>query len=176
MKLTFKIIVFTFLSFSTLIFAQGVTNDIKISKKSIEKIFKNSIYQPKNKITIPSNPWFSDNSKYNADTIQIINSNIGVNPSICNVKNWTFYRKNSLIITTGSYCKEPPTESSTKLTDYFDVKIYEEDNQTFLELYNQKKLDEKFVVINIQQYNSLSYINEKKYTITLQRIEKNACR
>jgi len=149
-----------------------VSENIKIDKKSILKIFKSTVEQEnKNKIKITSNPWFSDENKYlKSDTIKFTNAN-SYNRNYCRVINWTFYTKNKFIRSFGNYCEEPPTEKVTNKNDYFDLKVNEFKEKTFIQLYNQNKLIENFEILSLEKTQSLSYKNEIKYILTLKRIK-----
>ena len=158
------IILFTFI----LNFISAQT--IEITKKNLFKVFKKTIdLQNKRKITTVSNPWILDNSNddfVKLDTIVFTN---GTRNKYCKDVNWIFYRKNKFIRTYGNHCKEPPTYTVTKITDYFELKVIEINMKKYLELYNQEKLTEKFEIISLEKTLSLSYKNLTEYTLKLKR-------
>ena len=151
----------------------GKAQNIKINKRNVLKVFKRTIVQNKtNKISIPSNPWFIDNTAdkfIESDTLKFTNSRT-FNRTYCKVINWTFYKKDKIVRTFGDYCNEPPTEKVSTDKDYFDLKIQSLNSTIFLVLYNRKKLAYKFEIISLEKIQSISYKNELKYILTLKRV------
>ena len=171
MKLYFNLF---FLALFLLFGNLGKAQNIKINKRNVLKVFKNTVVQNKNnKISLPSNPWFTENTgdKFNeSDTLKFTNSRT-YNRTYCKVINWTFYKKDKIVRTFGNYCNEPPTEKVSTEQDHFDLKIQVVNSSTFLELYNRQKLTYKFKIISLEKIQSLSYKNEIKYILTLKRMK-----
>lgn len=155
---------------STLAFSQNFQK-IQISKKILIKTFKSTIDQKKrNRITINSNPWSSETEKYfKSDTVKFKNLSTH-SENYCNIINWTFYRKNKFIRSFGEYCDEPASVKVTTENDYFNFKLTEKNQSLFFDLYSKEKLIEKFEILSLEKYQSLSYKNETQYILTLKRI------
>ena len=170
MKFSKKTLIFIALIISNFAFSQ-VSEKINISKNNILRVFKKTIDQEKKyRIKITSNPWSTETEKYiKSDTIIFVNPSNKINVNYCDLTNWTFYQKTKFVRSFGYYCKEPATEKVTNKNDYFDVKIIEDQQKSYLEIYNQGQRVEKFEIISLEKNQSLSYKNEIKYKLTLLR-------
>ena len=161
------------LLFQNFISAQepDVSDSIAINKENIYKIFQITINQD-NKY-FQTIPWFTDNTNdkyFESDTIQFIHAK-SYKRNYCNLIHWTFQKKDKMIRNFADYCKEPPVADITKENDYFDIRISETESKTILELYNKKKLIEKFKIESFVKNEYLSYDHVIQYILTLVRIE-----
>ncbi|MFN5773800.1 hypothetical protein, partial [Flavobacterium sp.] len=110
----YKLIYILFL-FPICLFAQ-----IKPTKYTLQKIVKNSVVEMKNgKLSLPSNKSWEfnniDSLYFKKDTLNAFVYKKGTkHKSLCEVVDWTFYRKNALVFGQGSNCKEPPTRKVTR--------------------------------------------------------------
>lgn len=171
MKMTKKILIlFSILLFQNYLNAQkfDVSDSIEISKPNIYNIFQETVEQDKD---FPTTLWFSDNTNdkyFKSDTIKLIHAN-SYKRDYCNIINWTFQKKDEMIRTFADYCEEPPTAKVTTENDYFEVRISEKKSNTFLELYNKKRLVEKFKIESLVKNQILSYEHVIQYILTLVR-------
>ncbi len=142
------IIIFLLICFGS--FAQ--TNP---SGKYLTKLFKKSIEQKKrNRISVSSNEWEINNLNdeyYNLDTLKVYNFNRNSSNKFCEYIGWTFYRKDSFVLSKAHHCNEPPTNSASKNEDFFKVKFKESKYWTVLELYNFEKLVSQFKVLSVKE-------------------------
>jgi hypothetical protein len=155
-----KRLIFIFLLISFGSFAQT-----KPSEKYLTKLFKKSIEQKKrNKISIPSNEWIINNLNddyYKFDTLKVYNKNRN---RFCEYVGWTFYRKDSFVLSKAHHCNEPARNSVSKNEDWYKVKFRESEKNTILELYNSEKLISEFEVLAVSE-------NDSEIEITLLRIK-----
>lgn len=155
-----------------LVFQTSYSQDIKISKKSLLKVFQKTIVQTKRRIVeTDSNPWVTDNSNdvyLKNDTITLVNAKT-FKRNFCNAINWTFYRKDSFVIGYAQNCKEPPSKKVTM--DWIKLKTYNSKNDLILELYNQNTLVEKFKVLSVEENQSKYYKDQTDYILKLLRIK-----
>ena len=128
-------------------------------------LFKKSIEQKKrNKISIPSNEWIINNLNgeyYKSDTLKVYNKNRN---RFCEYVGWTFYRKDSFVLSKAHHCNEPVRNSVSKNEDWYKVKFRESQKKTILELYNFEKLISQFEVLAVAE-------NDSKIEMTLVRIK-----
>jgi hypothetical protein len=128
------------------------------SEKDVYRIFKKSISQrEKNKISIPSNPWFfcnRDSSFYLNDTLRLVSNSYHNHKLVncCDYVGWTFYKKDKFISTRLQLCKEPTSASATRDNDRFDLKVLSADNYLILSIFNNNKLMESFKIIDISSF------------------------
>ena len=157
-----------------LIFQVSYSQEIKISKNSLSKVFEQTIIQTKKGIIqTDSIPWFTDNSNdvyFKNDTITFVNAKT-FKRDFCKIINWTFYKKDSFVIGNADYCNEPPSKRAIKSTDWINLKNYNYENDLILELYNQNKLIEKFKVLSIQKNQSIYNADQTDYVLKLLRIK-----
>ena len=73
--------------------------------------------------------------------------------SLCEVVDWTFYRKNALVFGQGSNCKESPTRKVTRNPeDYYTITIYTVENETMIDVLRfDKMIVESFIVIEVSE-------------------------
>lgn len=131
----------------------------QITETSVKKILKESILKKRNgRFTLPSDlSWNFQNKDslyYKQDTLTAIRYKSTKDKKICEIVNWTFYEKNKFILGKESLCKEPPSGSATKYPqDYFTIAIYNVENEIMIDVLNQDKIMESFIVLKIDQNN-----------------------
>lgn len=71
--------------------------------------------------------------------------------SLCEVVDWSFYRKNAFVFGQGSKCKEPPTRKVTRNPkDYYTIAIYTVENETIIDVLRcDKMIVESLIVIEV---------------------------
>jgi hypothetical protein len=126
------------------------------TKRELIKAFKNSIEQKKrNVLYTNSNPWIMDNkdsSYFKSDTLVFVNFNKEFNHSrICNPLNWTFYKKDRFVISSGNYCDEPTFMRAVRAEDWFKTRIKETKSDLILEIYNSEKQVNRFSVVSLKE-------------------------
>ncbi|MCZ8297805.1 MAG: hypothetical protein O9297_11375 [Flavobacterium sp.] len=149
----YKLIYILFL-FPICLFAQ-----IKPTKYTLQKIVKNSVVEMKNgKLSLPSNKSWEfnniDSLYFKKDTLNAFVYKKGTkHKSLCEVVDWTFYRKNALVFGQGSNCKEPPTRKVTRNPeDYYTITIYTVENETMIDVLRfDKMIVESFIVIEVSE-------------------------
>jgi len=149
----YKLIYIVFL-FPICLFAQ-----IKPTKSTIQKIVKNSVVEMKNeKLSLPSNKSWEfnniDSLYFKKDTLNAFMYKEGTkHKSLCEVVDWTFYRKNAFAFGQGSNCKEPPTRKVTRNPkDYYTIAIYTVENETMIDILRyDKMIVESFIVIEVSE-------------------------
>lgn len=156
----YKLIYIVFL-FPICLFAQ-----ITPTKCLIQKIVKNSIVEKKKgKFILPSNKSWEfnniDSLYFKKDTLNAYVYKEGIkHKSLCEVVDWTFYRKNAFVFGLESNCKEPPTRKVTrKPNDYYNFAIYKVENQTMIDILNfDKMIVESFIVLEIPEIEDCTEI------------------
>lgn len=130
----------------------------RITKSILQKIIRDSQVEMHNgKFTLPSNKsWEFNNADslyYKQDTLTAILYKSSKHKSLCELVDWTFYRKNTFILGNESNCKEPPTRKVEKYPkDYFTIAIYTFENETMIDVLRyDKMIVESFIVMNIEE-------------------------
>jgi hypothetical protein len=149
----YKLINIVFL-FPICLFAQ-----IKPTKSIIQKIVNNSIVEmEKGKFSLPSNKSWGfnniDSLYFKIDTLNAFVYKEGtIHKSLCEVVDWTFYRKNAFIFGQGSNCKEPTTRKVIRNPkDYYTISIYTVENETMIDiLRDDKMIVESFIIKEISE-------------------------
>ncbi len=149
----YKLIFIVFL-FPICLFAQ-----IKPTKSTIQKIVKNSIVEmKKGKFSLPSNKSWKfnniDSLYFKKDTLNAFLFKEGTkHKSLCEVIDWTFYRKNTFVFGQESNCKAPPTRKATRYPkDYYTIAIYTVENETMIDILNyDKMIVESFILIELSE-------------------------
>jgi hypothetical protein len=157
------------LVFSNFLFSQKIT----LSNNQILKIFKSTIEQDdRSKISVGSNAWFTENTngKYLNDKIIELRNARSFKQDYCKIIYWTFYRKDSFIISDADHCNEPPLQKVTKSENYINLDIREENFETFLLLFNKEKLVDKFLIISLEKIKSVYDENESDLIMKLKRL------
>jgi len=128
-----------------------------VTKKKLTNIFKESILQnSKQKVQTNSNPWTicnKDSAYYKSDTLILypaISTQYRLHSQCCNFIEWTFYKKDAFVLTRVQICKEPTTVSSTKVEDWFTIKLVKQRQLMFLETISQGKVTDRFKVITVE--------------------------
>lgn len=148
--------------------AQEYITNVEATKNNVIYIFNKSMI-PQSRNTVSSNPWYTDNTngRYaDADTLVFFK----VEPfkkDFCNIVNWTFYNHNKFVISYDS-CN---VRQQKKKNDYINLKVKEIKNNIVIELYNRKRMTDKFSVISLKEIQSFYPYEEKKYTLILKRIK-----
>lgn len=140
-KLLYKSVSFIFLFTASIISAQ--------TKKEMEKIFKNSISQPKkSKIIVGQNSWkiCVDTS---SNTINLFETKFEKYSDCCRYDEWTFYKKNKFIKTEAYSSKEPPYSKVTTQDDWYEIEYVETENLVLV-IKSEKRTD-KFIVKELQK-------------------------
>ncbi|WP_131777600.1 hypothetical protein [Chryseobacterium sp. JAH] len=115
----------------------------------MEKIFKNSISQPKkSKIIVGQNSWkiCVDTS---SNTINLFETKFEKYSDCCRYDEWTFYKKNKFIKTEAYSCKEPPYSKVTTQDDWYEIEYVETENLVLV-IKSEKRTD-KFIVKELQK-------------------------
>jgi hypothetical protein len=136
-----------------------------ITESSVQKLFNNSRVEKHNgKFMLPSDKsWNFNNADslyYKQDTITAILYKSTKHKNLCEMVNWTFYRKNAFIKGRESLCKEPPRKSVTKNPDdYFKIAIYNVAKETMIDVLRyDKMIVESFKVLNILESDEFTEI------------------
>lgn len=132
---------------------------IKPTKSSIQKIVKNSIVEmKKGKFSLPSNKSWEfnniDSLYFKKDTLNASVYKEGTkHKSLCEVVDWTFYRKNAFVLGQGSNCKEPATRKVTRNPkDFYKIAIYTVENETMIDILSyDKMIVESFILIEVSE-------------------------
>lgn len=130
---------------------------IKVSKKNLEEIIRNSINQPeKGKISFPSNPWTTcnqDSAFFKLDTLYFCTTSYYYqqNSNCCQFISWTFYDDNSFIRVEDQNCKEPSSAKAYKSDDNFKFQLIEQSNQVFIQTFIDKKPVDNFKILSIER-------------------------
>jgi hypothetical protein len=155
-----KIIYIVFL-FSICLFAQ-----IKPTKSTLQKIIKNSVVEmKKGKLSLPTDKSWEfnniDSLYFKKDTLNAFVYKEGTkHKSLCEVVDWTFYRKNAFVFGQGSNCKEPTTRKVTRNPkDYYGIAIYNVENETMIDiLSSDKMIVESFIVVEVSETENCTEI------------------
>lgn len=130
----------------------------KTTKSTLKKIIRDSKVELFNdKFTLPSNKaWVFNNADslyFKQDTLTAFLYKSSKQKSLCELIDWTFYRKKSFILGSESNCKEPPTRKATKYPkDYFTIAIYTVENETMIDVLRyDKMIVESFIILNIEE-------------------------
>lgn len=130
----------------------------QITETSVKRIFTESIVKKNNgRFTFPSelswNFQNEDSLYYKQDTLTAIRYKSTKHKKMCEIVNWSFYKKNKFILGKESLCKEPPSGSATKYPqDYFTIAIYRVENEIMIDILNQNKIImESFIVLEMDQ-------------------------
>ncbi|MBF0598448.1 hypothetical protein [Faecalibacter rhinopitheci] len=170
MKFSEKIIIIFVIHLSIFSFCQSV----KLNKENVLKVFKSTIKQPNKKlIDTSSNPWFTDNTEnkyYTSEFIEFKNAR-SFKRDYCKIINWNFHKNDAFILGDANYCSEPPTQKVSKAENYIEIKLSNEKDNLILQLFNQKKLIDKFRIIELQKVDSKYEKNEFDFILKLQRIK-----
>ncbi|MFB6344068.1 hypothetical protein ACE1ET_20285 [Saccharicrinis sp. FJH62] len=131
-----------------------IAQDIDLKKNELYKIFRKSINQPeRNKVIIGNNPWIinnEDSAYYKRDTIYLYNiNNHANNLNLCQTIDWTFYKKNALIICRSKHCYGPPANTFLTSRDLIKIKI-EDNDELIIRLFNFSKLVDVFKVLEFE--------------------------
>lgn len=156
----YKLIYIVFI-FPICLFAQ-----IKPTKSTIQKIVKNSIVEmKKGKFSLPSSKSWEFN---NIDSLYFIKDTLNAyiykegakHKSLCEVVDWTFYRKNTFVLGQGSYCKEPTTRKVTRNPkDFYKIAIYTVKNETMIDILSyDKMIVESFILIEVTEAEDFTEI------------------
>lgn len=132
---------------------------IKPTKSTIQKVVKNSVVEmEKGKLNLPSNKSWEfnniDSLYFKKDTLNAFVYKEGTkHKSLCEVVDWTFYRKNAFVFGQGSNCKEPTTRKVTRNPkDYYTISIYTVENETMIDILRyDKMIVESFIVIEVSE-------------------------
>jgi hypothetical protein len=126
------------------------------TKSTIQKIIRSSQVEMKNgKFSLPSNKSWEfnniDSLYFKQDTLNALVYKSSKHKSLCELVDWTFYRKNAFILGQESNCKEPPSRKVTQHPkDYFTIAIYKVENETMMDvLRNDKMIVESFKILNV---------------------------
>ena len=148
----YKLLIFVFL-FPICLFAQSRT-----TKSTLEKIIRDSkVELHDGKFTLPSNrAWVFNNADslyFKQDTLTAFLYKSSKHKSLCEVVDWTFYRKKSFILGNESRCKEPPKRKVEKYPkDYFTIAVYTVENETMIDVLRyDKMIVESFIILNIEE-------------------------
>ena len=155
-----KIIYIVFL-FPICLFAQ-----IKPTKSTLQIIIKNSVVEmKKGKLSLPSDKSWEfnniDSLYFKKDTLNAFVYKEGTkHKSLCEVVDWTFYRKNAFVFGQGSNCKEPTTRKVTRNPkDYYEIAIYNVVNETMIDiLRSDKMIVESFIVVEVSETENCTEI------------------
>ena len=139
---------------------------IKPTKSTIEKIVKNSIVEmKKGKFSLPSNKSWEfnnvDSSYFKKDTLNAYVYKEGTkHKSLCEVVDWTFYRKNAFVFGQAWNCKEPPSRKVTRNPeDYYKIEIYKVENKTIMDILKyDKRISESFIVLKVSETESYTEV------------------
>ncbi|WP_128414262.1 hypothetical protein [Chryseobacterium sp. Leaf394] len=115
----------------------------------MEKIFKNSISQPKkSKIIVGQNSW-KICVDISSNTINLFETKFEKYADCCRYDEWTFYKKNKFIKNEAYSCKEPPYSKVTTQDDWYEIEYVEAENLVLV-IKSQKRTD-KFIVKELQK-------------------------
>ena len=80
--------------------------------------------------------------------------------SLCEVVDWTFYRKNAFVLGQGSNCKEPTTRKVTRNPkDFYKIAIYTVENETMIDILSyDKMIVESFILIEVTKAEDFTEI------------------
>ncbi len=140
------------------------------TKKELIKAFKKSIEQNERHVFhSDSNPWIHDNkdsSYFKSDTLKFVNFNHKFpKQRVCSPVNWTFYKKDRFVLSSGNLCNEPTFMHVIEAKDWFLTKIIETRTELILEIFNSHKLVERFSVVSLKEHEDLTK------TLTLVRLK-----
>ena len=130
---------------------------IQVTKENLQAIIKKSIRQTEpTKVSFPSNPWIAcnhDSSFYKMDTAYFCTNNYytQTNSNCCQFINWTFYNPDAFIRTLEQTCKEPASAKSYTDDDNFKIVLIDNNGVLYIELFNRKKLVDKFRVLTLER-------------------------
>jgi hypothetical protein len=155
--------IFAILSIILFIGHLSFGQDIHPTKSTLLKTFKKSIDQEGGKtINTYSNPWITDNkdsSYFKSDTIVFINFNHEFPKQVvCKPINWTFYKKNSFVLTSGDLCNEPTRLSTTNRGSWYRIRIFETKTDLILQIKNSDNRPERYAVLSITETVDLTVI------------------
>ena len=133
------------------------------TKRELIKAFKKSIEQnERNVFHSDSNPWIMDNidsSYYKSDTLKFVNFDHEFHRErVCNPLNWTFYKKDRFVLSSGNLCDEPTFMYVTKAENWFKTRILETKSDLILEIYNSDKLADRFSVVSLKENADMTII------------------
>ncbi|WP_298121119.1 hypothetical protein [Flavobacterium sp.] len=139
---------------------------IKPTKSSIQKIVKTSIVEmKKGKFSLPSNKSWEfnniDSLYFKKDTLNAYVYKEGTkHKRLCEVIDWTFYRKNAFVLGQGSNCKEPTTRKVTRTPkDYYKIAIYNVENESVIDILRyDKMIVESFIVTELYEAEDFTEI------------------
>jgi hypothetical protein len=139
---------------------------IKPTKSTIQKIVKNSIVEmKKGKLSLPSSKSWEfnniDSLYFKKDTLKAYVYKEGTkHKSLCEVVDWTFYRKNAFVLGQGSNCKEPTTRKVTRNPkDFYKIAIYTVENETMIDILSyDKMIVESFILIEVTEAEDFTEI------------------
>ena len=135
------------------------------TKSAIQKIIRSSQVEIKNgKFSLPSNKSWKfnniDSLYFKQDTLTALVHKSTKHKSLCELVDWTFYRKNAFILGKESNCKEPPSRKVTQHPkDYFTIAIYRVENETMIDILRfDKIIVESFKVLDIFENEDVTKI------------------
>jgi hypothetical protein len=148
------------------IFPICLFGQIKPTKSTIQKIVKNSIVEmKKGKLSLPSSKSWEfnniDSLYFKKDTLKAYVYKEGTkHKSLCEVVDWTFYRKNAFVLGQGSNCKEPTTRKVTRNPkDFYKIAIYTVENETMIDILSyDKMIVESFILIEVTEAEDFTEI------------------
>jgi len=114
-------------------------------KTAVQKIIKSSKVEMKNgKLSLPSDKSWKfnnvDSLYFKQDTLNAFIYKSSNNKSLCELVDWTFYRKNAFILGKEFTCKEPTFRKvSRHPNDYFTLAVYTVENQTMIDILRYDK-------------------------------------
>ena len=154
----------------TIAFHVCLGQQIDISKKSLKKLFKNTI----DKYTFKGK-WETtdDDSTYTtADTIKLYNDTYYCPPSktCCRIMNWHFINGHTFYLYGTYFCSEPPVNEIPS-NNKFKIKIKNIDSQLYLRTYNIGKLINNFKILGLKKV-LLPNDEYACYQLTLVRVKK----
>jgi hypothetical protein len=126
------------------------------TKRELIKAFKKSIEQnERNVFHSDSNPWIIDNkdsSYFKSDTLKFVNFNHEfLRQRVCQPLNWTFYKKDRFVLSSGNLCDEPTFMHVSRAEDWYKIKITETKSDLILEIYNSDKQADRFSVVSLKE-------------------------
>ncbi|WP_108803798.1 hypothetical protein [Aquimarina sp. Aq107] len=152
----------------------GVAN-AQTTQKEILSVFKETLVKSRNLVPEATNSWFFDNSNndyFKKDTI-VLNSARCYVMDYCNSISWSFYKNEKFILEKTDNCNEPPTKVASKDEDFMDIKVKEQDNMTYLCLYNINGLFETYEVLSLKTNDTSDEECSFDFTLKLLRIREN---
>ncbi|RZK10741.1 MAG: hypothetical protein EOO46_09520 [Flavobacterium sp.] len=137
------------------------------------KTFQKTILKNKNgSVTTGRSAWQScndDSAYFKLDTITLIHyPNMSSNNNCCNSISWTFYEKNKFWETRLQKCKEPPSGSAAKDSDFYHIKITTSTDSTFLTFFNKDGKGYTFKIVELIE-TSVENSDKPSYELTLKR-------